>query len=163
MPKRRQRIIAAVAAVAVTVAAAAYIVQQALLLRSAATPDDEIRHAVAGVESGEVATIALSTWPQHLLLTPPGRRPITTGLPPEFGAYGKAVENQRAISLLVAGLKEATVPSDGRMYSPNRIIIVLRSGKMVGPFNFGAKRKVDCFSKTFVEGMREAGAKIPKQ
>lgn len=125
-------------------------------------PDTEVRQAVAGIRIGHIAAVALSTWPRHLILTPAGNWSSAAKLPPEFTAYRRVVRNPRAISLLLRGLSEATIPVHGRIHSPNRIILLLKDGRTVGPFNFGAERKIDCFGPAFVEGLRVAGAEVPK-
>jgi len=131
---------------------------------SRSQPYGEVRAAVANLRSRDIAAVVLDTPPDFLVLTPSGRRPSGLKLMTGAESMYRTVSNPTAISLLLRGLQEATIPPQYRLDRTFHVTLVLNNGRVLGPFGFAPTIRVDCFSPTFIKGLKAAGIKqIPRQ
>lgn len=128
--KKWSVVITFTAIVAIVVTVMFFIIREASIVTkpTALVPDKEVRRAVSGIQPNQVVAVELNVRPRLVVLTGP-----------------------RLISLFLTGLKSATIPEDGRIDAVNQVSLVMKN-RRVGPFSFGAKRKIDCFSPTFIAG-----------
>ncbi|MEN6357825.1 MAG: hypothetical protein ABFD83_12165 [Armatimonadota bacterium] len=126
-------------------------------------PDEDIRHAVASISPDQIAAIRLEVLSDMLIITPNGKRPDTKILGMQPGFHYKYKTNLAAIALLLRGLKEAKRPPEYRLNRVYHITLIMKDGKVIGPFGFGQGVRVDCFGPTFIKGLKQAGVKnIPR-
>lgn len=70
--------------------------------------------------------------------------------------------NPDAIALFLLGLQEARIPREIALNRVHHITLLLKGGKVIGPFDFAQGRRIDNFSPTFIQGLKKAGLKEPK-
>ncbi|MCL5103581.1 MAG: hypothetical protein M1133_05635 [Armatimonadetes bacterium] len=125
---------------------------------SQAKADTETRQAVSRVKSIQIAAIELRDPPYFLIVTPDGTALKQSGLDEQSKSLAKVVNNPEAISLMLTGLKEAVKEEVQPVNQLNSVDLVLKDGSVIGPFYYGM-RPVDCFSPTFIKGLRALGIK----
>ena len=102
-------------------------------------PDMSVRSAISQVKPADIMSVELVVLPGRI-----------------------TVRDADAVRLLLTGLQQASSPRQNLKYQLDRVTIVLKGGKRVGPFPFSTRREVDSFSPEFVEGLRKAGIKVPR-
>jgi len=130
---------------------------------SRSRPDAATRIAVAKVAPNDVSAVVLDTPPDFLVLTPTGVAPTRVRQIQGFKQMYRVTKNPAAISLLLNGLREATTPTVTCQDKVFHITLFLKNGSVLGPFGFSQTIRVECFSPTFIEGLKAAGVKqIPR-
>ena len=103
---------------------------------SHAVPAENVRHAIRGLHTSEVASVVLDAGPM------PG---------------GVVVKDRKTVKLLLQGLKNAKVPEPLYFDRTDSVALKLKNGRSVGPFVFNLEHRIDAFSPEFIKGLKAAG------